>query len=97
MLDDVVMIGPPFGVPVEAAGVTDWGVLSMPTRRIARGRVISTDYTLRCRADLFGALPAGTPITVNGASFTVRSAGPADDGSLALLILSKAEDPPAVV
>lgn len=87
--DADVMIGPPFGVPVEAAGVTDWGVLSMPTRRIVRGRVISIDYTLRCRADLFGALPAGTPITVNGVAYTVRSAGPADNGSLALLVLSK--------
>lgn len=87
--DADVMIGPPFGVPVEAAGVTDWGILAMPTRRIAGGRVISTDYTLRCRADLYGALPAGTPITVNGVGYQVRSAGPADDGELAVLVLSK--------
>jgi hypothetical protein len=96
MLDDVdAMIGPPMGQPIAAAGISGWGVLSMPTRRIVRGKVLSIDYTLTCRRDLFGALPTGTPITVAGVPYTVRSAGPADDGSLALLILSKAEDQPA--
>ena len=58
-------------VPVTAGSVSGNGILDMPSETIAGGMVVSTDYSLICRADLFGDLMHGAGINVDGYPYTL--------------------------
>jgi hypothetical protein len=78
-----------FGVSVTAGAISGVGVLDMPGQVLAGGMVLSTDYTLTCKAADFGGLFYGDGITVNGISYQVREVRKLDDGAFCEITLSK--------
>ena len=78
-----------FGVPVVFGQVTGVGILDMPAQVIADGMVITTDYKLTVRADLFGAMKYGDAVTVNGIAYQVREPMLVDDGAFLEVSLSR--------
>ena len=81
-------------VPVVAGSVSGNGILDMPSETIAGGMVVSTDYSLICRADLFGDLMHGAGINVDGYPYTLI--GPPmllDDGAFCSLTLQRTVTP----
>ena len=83
-----------FAVPVTAGSVSGNGILDMPSETIAGGMVVSTDYSLICRADLFGDLMHGAGINVDGYPYTLI--GPPmllDDGAFCSLTLQRTATP----
>jgi hypothetical protein len=77
------------GVQVACGPVSGIGVLEQPQRLIQDGMVITTEWTLLCKASLFGGLIYGDAVTVDGVSFVVREARVLVDGSLCELSLEK--------
>jgi hypothetical protein len=81
-------------VPVTAGNVSGNGILDMPSETIAGGMVVSTDYSLICRADQFGDLMHGAGINVDGYPYTLI--GPPmllDDGAFCSLTLQRTVTP----
>ena len=81
-------------VPVTAGSVSGNGILDMPSEAISGGMVISTDYSLICRADQFGDLVHGAGINVDGYPYTLI--GPPllmDDGAFCSLTLQRTVTP----
>ncbi len=78
-----------FGVACSSGGITGYGILDMPSQVIADGMVMTTDYTLTCKASVFGGLAYDASITVDGASYKVREVRLIDDGKFCELALSK--------
>ena len=79
-----------FGVTVTAGAVTGLGILDMPGEYVADGRVITTEYVLRCEVSKFGDLAYGDSVTVDGVSYTVREQPlRIDDGVFCLVLLTK--------
>jgi hypothetical protein len=81
-------------VPVTAGSVSGNGILDMPSETIAGGMVVSTDYSLICRADQFGDLMHGAGINVDGYPYTLI--GPPmllDDGAFCSLTLQRTVTP----
>ena len=81
-------------VPVVAGNVSGNGILDMPSETIAGGMVVSTDYSLICRTDLFGDLMHGAGINVDGYPYTLI--GPPmllDDGAFCSLTLQRTVTP----
>lgn len=86
-----------FGVSCTAGAITALGILDMPSQIIATdGMVLSTDYTLTCRAADFGGLLYGDAIAVGGVNYQVREVRRVDDGAFVEIGLIKlAPDVPA--
>lgn len=82
MLDDT-------GVSVSSGAVVGNGILEQPQQLIQEGMVITTDWTVLCRADQFGGLLYGDPLSANGINFIVREARVLTDGVLCELSLEK--------
>jgi len=83
-----------FAVPVVAGAVSSTGILDMPSETIAGGMVVSTDYTVICRADEFGDLTHGAGVNVDG--YPYRLVGPPmliDDGAFCSLTLERLATP----
>jgi hypothetical protein len=78
-----------FGVTCTAGAVTAKGILDMPSQVVADGMVLTTDYTLTCRAVDFGTLIYGDGITVAGVAYQVRETRLIDDGQMCEVSLSK--------
>ena len=78
-----------FGVPVASGALSGIGILDMPSEYVADGMQISTDYSVRCRASVFGGLKYGNSITVDSVAYTVREIRLADDGVFVDIALSK--------
>ena len=78
-----------FGVSCTAGAVTALGILDMPTQVLAGEMVLSTDYTLTCRAADFGGLLYGAGITVDGVSYSVRDVRKLDDGAFVEIALQR--------
>jgi hypothetical protein len=79
-----------FGVTVTAGAVEGLGILDMPGEYVADGRVITTEYLLRCQVSKFGELAYGDSVTVDGVSYTVREQPlRIDDGVFCLVLLTK--------
>jgi hypothetical protein len=79
-----------FGVTVTAGAVEGLGILDMPGEDVADGRVITTEYLLRCQVSKFGELAYGDSVTVDGVSYTVREQPlRIDDGVFCLVLLTK--------
>lgn len=78
-----------FGLPVVMGSVSGIGVLDMPAQMIADGMVITTDYKLTVRADLFGAMKYGDTVSVNNLLYQVREPMLVDDGAFLEVSLTK--------
>lgn len=78
-----------FGVTVTSGAISGVGILDMPTEVMLSDMVLSTDYTLRCQASLFGELAYGASITVDGTAYTVREVRKVDDGVFCDISLQK--------
>lgn len=91
LLDDVTwMLNDCAGsVQVVSGSVTGSGILDQPQKLIQDGMVITTDWTLLCRADLFAGLIYGDPLTAGGINFIVREARVMYDGLTCELSLEK--------
>jgi hypothetical protein len=77
------------GVVVTAGDVTGRGILEQPQRLIQDGYVITTEWSLLARADLFGSLLYGAALTADGMSFVVREALTLVDGAMCEISLEK--------
>lgn len=80
-----------FGVPVNAGLVSGVGVLDMPGQVIADGMVLSTDYKLTVRSDIFGWLKYDDSVSVDGGVYKVREVLPVEDGRFTEVLLTKVE------
>ena len=60
-----------FGVSVTAGAVSGLGILDKNSEMLLQGQVVSIDYALTCRTDLFGQLQYGASITVDGVGYKV--------------------------
>ncbi len=78
-----------FGVSCTAGAISALGILDMPTQVVAGDMVLSTDYTLTCRASDFGGLLYGDGMTVNGVNYSVREVRKLDDGAFVEIALMK--------
>lgn len=78
-----------FGVAVTDGVTATVGNLDMPSEVLAGGMIITTDYTLTIRANVYPALKYADSLTVAGASYTVREVRLLDDGVFATVYLSK--------
>ena len=81
-----------FGVTCTAGSTTALGILDMPGQVLANGMVLSTDYTLTCKAADFGGLLYGDTINVAGQAYQVREVRKLDDGALCEIALQKVTD-----
>ena len=91
---DLFLDSAEMAVPVVAGSVSGNGILDMPSETIAGGMVVSTDYSLICRADQFGDLIHGAGINVDGYPYTLI--GPPillDDGAFCSLTLQRTVTP----
>lgn len=78
-----------FGVGVTSGAITGQGILDMPSQIISGDMVLSTSYTLTCRAASFGGLKYGDPITVDGSNYQVLETRLVDDGAFVEIGLQK--------
>ena len=78
-----------FGVSVTAGAISGLGILDMPGQVLANGMVISTDYTLTCKAADFGGLLYGDAIAVDGINYQVRETRSLDDGAFVEIALQR--------
>lgn len=78
-----------FGVAVTDGVTATVGNLDMPSEVIAGGMIITTDYTLTIRANVYPTLKYADSLTVAGAAYTVREVRLLDDGVFATVYLSK--------
>jgi hypothetical protein len=96
LTEDLAVFLDDFGVSCTAGAITALGILDMPTQVVAGEMVLSTDYTLTCRAADFGGLLYGDSITVDGTNYQVRETRRIDDGKFVEISLLKlAPDIPA--
>jgi hypothetical protein len=96
LTEDLAVFLDDFGVSCTAGAITALGILDMPTQVVAGEMVLSTDYTLTCRAADFGGLLYGDSITVDGTNYQVRETRRIDDGKFVEISLLKlAADIPA--
>jgi hypothetical protein len=95
LLEDATIFLQDFGVPVNSGLVTGLGILDMPGEVIMNDMVISTDYTLRCETSKFGSLAYGSPLIVNGETYSVREVRRVDDGTFCEVSLQRETDPDA--
>lgn len=78
-----------FGVSCTAGAISALGILDMPSQIISGDMVLSTDYTLTCRAADFGGLLYGDAITVGGVAYQVRETRKIDDGAFVEIALMR--------
>jgi len=78
-----------FGVPVTDGTTATTGILEMPSEIIAGGMVITTDYSLTIKSNVYPSLKYNDSLTVNGAAYTVREVRAQDDGQFSIVYLSK--------
>jgi hypothetical protein len=78
-----------FGVSVTAGAVSGVGIMDMPGESILDDRVISTGYTLVCRADEFGTLGYGDSVTVDSLAYTVQESMLIADGKFCRLHMER--------
>jgi hypothetical protein len=78
-----------FGVTCTAGAITGTGILDMPGQVLGNGMVLSTDYTLTCKAADFGGLLYGDGILVNGVGYQVKEVRNLDDGAMVEISMSK--------
>lgn len=78
-----------FGVSCTAGAISALGILDMPSQIISGDMVLSTDYTLTCRAADFGGLLYGDGITVGGVNYQVRETRKIDDGAFVEIALQR--------
>lgn len=88
-LSDVQFMLEDTGVVVSSGAISGKGILEQPQQLIQDGMVISTDWTVICRADQFGGLIYGDPVTAGGNTFILREARVLNDGILCQLSLEK--------
>lgn len=88
-LSDVDFMLEDTGVSVAAGPISGKGILEQPQRLIQDGYVITTEWTLLARAELFGGLLYGDPLTASGINFVVREARILNDGVLCEVSLEK--------
>lgn len=78
-----------FGVSCTAGAISALGILDMPSQLVAGDIILSTDYTLTCRAADFGGLLYGDGITVDGVNYQVRDVRKIDDGAFVEIALQR--------
>ncbi len=78
-----------FGVAVTNGVTTTTGILDMPSEVIAGGMVITTDYALTIKANVYPNLKYNDSLTVGGVAYTVREVRLQDDGAFTTVYLSK--------
>lgn len=94
--EDLTVFLDDFGVSCTAGAISALGILDMPTQVLAGDMVLSSDYTLICRAADFGGLLYGDGITVDGVNYQVREVRKLDDGKFVEIgLLKLAPDVPA--
>lgn len=89
LTEDLSVFLSDFGVSCTAGAVSALGILDMPSQIISGDMVLSTDYTLTCRAADFGGLLYGDGITVGGVSYQVRETRKIDDGAFVEIALMR--------
>jgi hypothetical protein len=89
LTEDLSLFLADFGVTVTSGAVSGVGVLDMPSQIISGDMVLSTDYTLTCRAADFGGLLYGDGITVDGVNYQVRETRKVDDGAFVEIALQR--------
>lgn len=79
-----------FAVAVSSGAISGLGILNMPDEVVAGGYVMSTDYTVLCKASEFGSLATGASVDVAGVTYTLkREPMLQDDGAFVELMLQK--------
>lgn len=78
-----------FAVDATFGATTGKVILDMPDEIIGGGEVISTDYKMTFKTGLFAGLAFNSAVTVDGASYTVRSVRKIDDGKFSEAFLRK--------
>lgn len=89
LTEDLSIFLDDFGVSCTAGAVSGIGILDMPSQIISGDMVLTTDYTLTCRAADFGGLKFGDSITVAGTAYQVREVRKLDDGAFVEIGLQK--------
>ena len=90
LVDDLgVFLDDPFAVSATSGATTAKVILDQPSQVLAGDMVLSTDYQITAKASDFGALTAGTSITVDSVAYTVRETRLIDDGLLCEVSLQK--------
>lgn len=89
LTEDLSIFLDDFGVSCTAGAVSGIGILDMPSQIISGDMVLTTDYTLTCRAVDFGELKFGDSITVAGTAYQVREVRKLDDGAFVEIGLQK--------
>lgn len=89
LTEDLTLFLTDFGVTCTTGAVSALGILDCPTQVLAGDMVLSTDYTLTCRANDFGGLLYGDEITVGGVNYQVREVRKLDDGSFVEVALQR--------
>ena len=79
------------GVPVRAGSIQGLGIFDRPDKIIQDGYVQTAEYELLCRSDLFGKLPYGSGIVVDGTQYIVRENRDTGDGSFCKILLESYE------
>ena len=78
------------GVSVKAGAISGIGLLDQASEMVLNGQVISVDYSVTCRTDVFGGLKTGALVVVDGRKYTLRHYPlKVDDGTFCLLALEK--------
>jgi hypothetical protein len=92
---DVFLDGP-FGVDVASGVLSGRAILDMPGAELADGSILSTQYAITVKAEIFKDLKYADPVTISGSplshangSFKVRHPIMLDDGAFICLVLSK--------
>lgn len=87
-----------FGLSFVAGAVSGLCILEQPGMMLFREGVISEDYMVIARQDLFGHLRYGNAVTVAGRAYVVKDCTPVTDGTFCLIRLEdlQGELPPPV-
>jgi len=97
LLEDLDVFLADHGVSVTAGAVSGVGILDAPGMMVIGDNVISTDYTLTCKALQFGDLLYNAAITVHGVSYEVMENRLLDDGGFCQMTLRKVLTEPGLV
>lgn len=92
-IDDNLLLAD-FGVSIATDAISGIGILDANSELILQGQVVSVDYSVTCRTELFGGLQYGQLLSVAGETFKVlhepmRFA----DGSFCVVPLERSVEP----